>query len=234
MRKYIPYSVKRNVKLLRRFMADAFSGTIRKFAKPTATSFSFPFELKNKQVIRQSYLYENKIHNLKLGKNKIEEVVIFPNEVFSFWKTIGNPTEKNGFKKGRNIINGTLSEDVGGGLCQLSGIVFHTALKAGLTIAERFNHTVDIYKEEDRLSPLGTDATVVYGYKDLRIKNAYDFPIRFVFEITNNTIICTLQSEQKIVPATLTISRNDYPTKRTVTVTNEKTKAIYKSSYKLP
>lgn len=93
-----------------------------------------------------------------------------------------------------------MCSDVGGGLCQLSGIMYLTALKAGLKIVERHNHTVDIYKEEsERFAPLGSDATIVFGYKDLRIQNKYDFPVKFQFEITNSFIKCKLFSRKEIV-----------------------------------
>lgn len=234
MKQYIPYTLKLNVKLLRRFVNDTKQGNKKVFAQKKQKSHQFNHQISNKQVIRKSYLYENKIHNLRTGKAKIEEIIILPNQLFSFWKVLGKPTTGNGYKKGRNILNGVLSEDVGGGLCQLSGILFHTAIQAGLKIEERFNHTVDIYKEEDRLSPLGTDATIVYGYKDLRIRNNYSFPIKFSFEITPDYIVCNLLSEKEIKPAKLSIKRNDYPNKREVVVTNTLTNEKYTSVYKLP
>jgi hypothetical protein len=49
--------------------------------------------------------------------------------------------------------------------------VYHIGIIAGLDIIERYNHSVDIYTDDTRFAPLGTDATVVYGYKDLRIRN---------------------------------------------------------------
>lgn len=209
IRKLIPYSFRLSYKLVKRALNDLSNKELTFAKNTTSIEKEFKYYLSTKQVIRQSHLYQNKIHNLKLGKEKIETYLIRPNETFSFWKAIGKPTEKNGYKKGRNIINGVLSEDIGGGLCQLSGIIYHTALIAGLKITERFNHTVDIYKEDERLSPLGTDATVVFGYKDLRIKNQYRFAIKFAFEIYNDSIICHIKSEKPIKPKTILFERNE-------------------------
>lgn len=144
LKRLVPYAIKLRVKLLLRWLNDRKVN----FSKQEASEESYSFSLSTKQVIRKSYLYENKVHNLKLGSKKVEEYIIYPNEVFSLWRSLGKPSKKRGYKKGRNIIKGKLSEDVGGGLCQLSGIMYHTALLAGIEIVERYNHTVDIYKEE--------------------------------------------------------------------------------------
>jgi len=63
-----------------------------------------------------------------------------------------------------------LALDYGGGLCQLSGIIYHAVLEAGLEILERHPHSLDIYTATTRYTPLGSDAAVVYGHKDLRFK----------------------------------------------------------------
>ena len=97
--------------------------------------------------------------------------------------------------------------DYGGGLCQLAGIVYHLALIAGLTVRERHNHSVDIYAEDERFAPLGSDATVVYGYKDLRIQNNYDFPIRFGFTLDDRSLSCSLESGQAIAAGRLVLER---------------------------
>jgi len=190
----IPKSVKLKFRLILRLISDRSVN----FADRTISKEPFPNSISTIQEIKQGAFFENKVQNIKNGSIKVESIVINPNQVFSFWKAVGPPTEKNGFKKGRNIINGKVSEEIGGGLCQLSSILYITSLKANLETLERHNHSVDIYKEEERFTPLGADATVVYGYKDLRIKNTYDFPIKFSFSYFDNQIICNLESLIKI------------------------------------
>lgn len=196
MKQLIPSNIRLNIKLLRRFIKDKKSSAI--FAKKRQSTSNFVFSIAETQPIKQSSYYQNKVDNIKLGAKFIQEIVIESGETISFWKVIGKPTEKRGFKIGRNLIAGKLTADYGGGLCQLSGILYITSLKSGLDVTERHNHTVDIYKEEERFTPLGSDATVVYAYKDLRIKNTYPHPIRFVFEVDNNSIECRLMSPKKI------------------------------------
>jgi vancomycin resistance protein VanW len=51
------------------------------------------------------------------------------------------------------------------------GILYYLSLQAGLKPLERYPHSTDIYTDETRFTPLGSDATVVYGYKDFRFVN---------------------------------------------------------------
>jgi vancomycin resistance protein VanW len=137
----------------------------------------------------------------------------------------------NTFKVGRNIINGKISEEKAGGICQLSSIIYITGMKANLKIIERHNHSVDIYTEEERFTPLGADATVVYGNKDLIFQNNFDFPIRFNFDFNSNYITCNLESKNQIKEAEVKFKRNDLEDKIIVyTLINNEIK--HQSSYK--
>ncbi|SHF88382.1 VanW family protein [Dysgonomonas macrotermitis] len=206
LRKLIPKYLRLEYKLRKRKATDKKSGIC--FAVAHASEYTPPFSIEVTQPIRQSSHYENKIDNIRLGADFIENYIIGQNETLSFWEAIGNPSSQRGFKVGRNLIEGKLQADYGGGLCQLSGLIYICALKAGMNITERHNHTVDIYTEEERFTPLGSDATIVYGYKDLRVANPYPFDVRFEFEIKDSRIICKLLSEQQIKERTLEFRRN--------------------------
>ena len=204
IRTFIPKRIRLKICLIKRFLSDRRVD----FAVKSNSKKTFIHSISTTQEIKQGSFFENKVQNIKTAVYKVELIEIHPNQVFSFWKVVGSPTEKNGFKKGRNIIKGKVSEEIGGGLCQLSSIIYITALKANLEILERYNHSIDIYKEEERFTPLGSDATVVYGYKDLRIKNNYDFPIQFSFSYIENQIICNLESLERIDESELDFIRN--------------------------
>jgi vancomycin resistance protein VanW len=77
-------------------------------------------------------------------------------------------------------------------LCQLSSIIYHTALRTGLDILERHPHSCDLYwgHDEQRYTPLGSDATVAYGYKDLRVRNPFSHPITLWVEIRTDGLSC--------------------------------------------
>ena len=119
-------------------------------------------------------------------------------KIFSFWKIVGSPSQRKGFVESRSLINDKLEASVGGGLCQLSGLIYFMSLHANLEILERHNHSADIYTEETRFTPLGSDATVAYGYKDLKIRNTLDGPIRFNFSLNENSIAIHLMHDRLI------------------------------------
>jgi vancomycin resistance protein VanW len=166
------------------------------FASKAKTEITYTHSIEIIQEIKPSATFENKVYNLARAAKIINEYSLMPGEVFSFWRIIKNPNK--GFKKSRTIQNGKLVEDTAGGICQVSGIVYHICILAGLQILERHNHSIDIYTDETRFTPLGLDATVVYGYKDLRIKNTFTFPIRFDIEVKDSQIRIKLLSTEKI------------------------------------
>lgn len=124
-----------------------------------------------------------KIINIKLAMERLNGIILLPNQVFSFWKIIGRPVPSNGFVKSRAIVNGKTMQDYGGGLCQVSGMLFHLALLAGMKTKERSSHSVDIYREEERHTPLGLDATVSFCIKDLVFQNTTGSAIQLEFNL---------------------------------------------------
>ncbi|MBK9191973.1 MAG: VanW family protein [Crocinitomicaceae bacterium] len=158
-------------------------------------------------------------------------------EIFSFWHCLGKPTASKGFLAGRNIIGNSLSEDIGGGLCQVSGILYHLALLSGLEILERHNHTIDLYQEHERYTPIGTDATVVFAYKDFRFKNSLEHPVSFLFDVTETSFSASICSDNKVPVHELRFEREDQDKLRKVktfrTDSSGKESCIHLSVYKL-
>ena len=188
MKNLLPPTIKIQLRIFFIFAKDVFSLRKFHFAKKVKSPSPLPRRLSLSQPIKKNNFSENKKHNLRLATQEIENVEIFPQQIFSYWQFIPSPKPSNGFKQGRNIIGKKLEIDYGGGLCQLSGLLYMVALRAGLEILERHPHSLDIYTAATRYTPLGSDATVVYGHKDLRFKNNLGFPIAFQFEILEHEI----------------------------------------------
>ncbi|WP_373897992.1 VanW family protein [Haloimpatiens sp. FM7315] len=118
------------------------------------------------------YLQYNKINNLKIAGSKINKIIVNPMETFSYWKLIGKPTYKKGYFDGLVLCpNGSFNKDVGGGLCQLSNLIYWMALHTPLTVVERYRHSHDVFPDVNRFQPFGSGATCVYNYLDLQIYN---------------------------------------------------------------
>lgn len=113
---------------------------------------------------------QNKVHNLKLASKTINKVLIKPNETFSFWKLVKDADKYEPYKDGLILVNGAILGSYGGGLCQLSNLLFELFLHSPLTIVERHGHTVQSFPPKVGLVD-GIDATVSEGWKDLKIKN---------------------------------------------------------------
>ncbi len=188
MKKLFPPQVRLQLRVLFTQAKDISNFQYFSFVKKNASSTLLPRQFSKSQPIRQNDFSENKKHNLRLAIEKLQRIEILPHQIFSYWHLIPQPIPKNGFKKGRNLLGNELALDFGGGLCQLSGIIYHLALEAGLEVIERHPHSLDIYTEASRYCPLGSDATVVFGHKDLRLRNNLGVPICFEFEVLEDEI----------------------------------------------
>jgi vancomycin resistance protein VanW len=147
------------------------------------------------QVIHETPTAEAKRHNLRLAADALQRTCVAPGEVFSFARVVGPPILARGFRAGRTLVGGEVAASIGGGLCQLSGLLYVAALECGLEIVERHQHSLDIYTDATRFAPLGADATVVYGHRDLRFRNTLDVPVGFRCDITPDAATLWLCSD---------------------------------------
>lgn len=113
----------------------------------------------------------NKVVNLKLAAAKLDGLLLHPGETFSYWKTIGRPTYKKGYVDGMVLFCGSFGAGVGGGLCQMSNLIYWMTLHTPLTVTERYRHSYDVFPDAGRTQPFGSGATCVYPYRDLMIRN---------------------------------------------------------------
>ena len=129
---------------------------------------------------------ENTIYNIKLSSEVINGILVKPQEIFSFNKYVGPAEKADGYKEGTIIANGVFVSGYGGGICQVSSTLYNAVLLANLPIVERYNHSV--YGEATKYVPLGQDAAVFYGYKDLRFKNNSDHMIVIFSKVFGDTL----------------------------------------------
>ena len=115
---------------------------------------------------------ENTIYNIRLSSEVINGILVKPQEIFSFNKYVGPAEKADGYRESTIIANGIFVNGYGGGICQVSSTLYNAALLANLPIIERYNHSV--YGDATKYVPLGQDAAVFYGFKNLRFKNNSD------------------------------------------------------------
>lgn len=151
MKTFIPASWRINVRVFQQYLSDLSTGRSPQLATCRAIDAGSKVEFYPQIALTQplgsmsSEYFKNKKHNLLLAIQKLQDVVIAPGQIFSFWHLVRNPSSKVGYVQGRTIMGERLGPTVGGGLCQLSGLVYFLALKSGLMIVERHPHSKDIY-----------------------------------------------------------------------------------------
>ncbi|MDD4171594.1 MAG: VanW family protein [Syntrophomonas sp.] len=129
--------------------------------------------------------------NISAAIKSLNNTVIWPGEVFSFNENTGPRTPERGYLPAPIIINGGYDVGYGGGVCQVSSTVYNAALKAGLPIIERHNHSKPVH-----YVPAGQDATVDYGYLDLKWQNNRKGPLIMKTSLQNGRVYVELKGEK--------------------------------------
>ena len=131
-------------------------------------------QLRGEEMVWQ----ENKVVNLRLAAARLDGLVIRPGETFSYWRLIGKPSLRKGYREGMVLFLGRIGSDTGGGLCQLSNLIFWMALHSPLTVVERYRHSHDVFPDANRTQPFGSGATCAYPRRDLMLRNDTDQPFQ--------------------------------------------------------
>lgn len=109
--------------------------------------------------------------NIIIASNLIDGVTVQPYGEFSFNQTVGERTQKAGFKQAKIIQNGEYVLGVGGGVCQVSTTLYNACVKSGLEILEFHPHSLRV-----SYVPPSRDA-MVSTYSDLRFCNPHPFAV---------------------------------------------------------
>ena len=155
-----------------------------KITKPNITlkelgKEAFPNKLAT-YTTRYNPTNRNRSSNVELSTKKINGVILMPEEVFSYNKTVGERTISKGYKEAGAYAGGKVIQDVGGGVCQTSSTLYNVALLANLEIVDRTNHQF-----LTSYVPEGRDATVTWGGIDFKFKNTRTYPIKIEAKAKN-------------------------------------------------
>lgn len=114
----------------------------------------------------------NRVHNIRVATNRLNNYVMVSGETFSLLQELGDFTVQRGFKEAFVLYNGELEPQYGGGLCQVATTIYNASMLAGLDTIERHNHGIYF-----TIYPLGRDASIYVGQRDLKIRNNTQHPI---------------------------------------------------------
>lgn len=126
----------------------------------------------------------NKVHNLRLAAGTVDGVLIRPGETFSFWRLARDADRDEPYRDGLLLVDGRIVPSYGGGLCQMSNLLYWLFLHTPLTVTERRGHPVEGLPPNSGELPHGVDATIIEGWTDLKVRNdtGNTFQIRLGFD----------------------------------------------------
>jgi len=168
-------------------------------APPLAnTEFSASLPLRNTETGFDMIYQENKIFNLKLASDAVNGLLIKPGETFSFSLAVKGADKKTRYKDGLVMMNGRLTPAYGGGMCQLTDLIFLLFLHSPLIVTERHGHKIKDFPDLCGCGmPKGIDATVFEGWLDLKVKNTTRRTFQLNFDFSENEITGFLLSDCK-------------------------------------
>ena len=110
---------------------------------------------------------QNRRHNIKVGADALNGVLLKPGNEFSLVKTLGEINAETGYLPELVIKENKTIPEYGGGLCQIGTTVFRATVASGLPVTMRRNHSYRVSYYE----PAGTDATIYNPWPDYRFVN---------------------------------------------------------------
>lgn len=125
--------------------------------------------------------------NIGLAVRSVDGTLLSPGETFSLDRTLGQRTQARGYRTAPVFVDAETVPGIGGGVSQVTGTLFNAAALAGLKIVEVNPHSRPV-----SYIPIGRDATLVYGTKDLKFQNNTGHPVYIAFQFTGRELRATL------------------------------------------
>lgn len=129
----------------------------------------------------------NRVSNLQLAAKALDGTILNPGEEFSFNAWVGPRLKELGYKDAPTLVGGEITEDVGGGVCQLSSTLYNLALLADMQIIERMPHSTPV----SYIAP-GLDAAVSFDYLDLSFRNTHSSSVLITAQVIGDRIWCKM------------------------------------------
>ena len=111
-------------------------------------------------------------YNAKKAAVRLNGTVVPAGEKFSYNKRIGERTKENGYVEAPVILGGKMVQGLGGGICEISSMLYNLCLQSGLEVLERSPHSLLV-----PYVPGGLDAAVSWETMDFCFKNPYEVSV---------------------------------------------------------
>ncbi|MFD1040053.1 VanW family protein [Virgibacillus byunsanensis] len=154
-------------------------------------------EIKTNEISHYSTFFKKgnkeRSTNIEIATKAINNHVVFPGEKFSFNSVVGKRTEEKGYQRAPVIVKGELSEDIGGGICQVSSTLYNAVDLPGIEMVERYSHSRSV-----PYVPPGRDATVSWYGPDFTFINKYSHPILIRATSENGRMFIRIFSSESV------------------------------------
>lgn len=129
-----------------------------------------------------------RVQNILLASQKLNGKVLLPGEELSFNSVLGDSNDPaGGWQLATVIVGKKFEEGYGGGICQVSSTLYNSVLRAGLTVKERYTHSLPV-----GYVPPGQDATVSYPELDFRFVNSTRAPVRLQTTVNGDDVTAVI------------------------------------------
>ena len=133
--------------------------------------------------------------NIEIAAHALDGTVLEPGGELSFNESVGERSYERGFETAKELSNRRVVDGVGGGVCQVAATLHAAAFLAGFALPEYRPHS-----RPARYIEVGLDTMVAWPTQDLRIANAYPFPVRVRASAQDGVLQVQLQGAGKAHP----------------------------------
>lgn len=128
-----------------------------------------------------------RVHNIWVACSKVNGQIVKPGETFSMNETLGERTHEHGYLTANVIEGGKLASGIGGGVSQVTGVLFNAVLLSGLKVVEYRSHSHPV-----AYLPVGRDATLAWNQIDLKFQNNTQAPVYIACSAAGGKVSITL------------------------------------------
>ncbi len=133
----------------------------------------------------------NRMYNIQKAADLINDSVVSADGGrWSFNETAGDCNAEAGFKEAGVISGDEMTQEAGGGICQVATTVFNAVYESGLPIIERHNHSLI-----STSYPAGRDAAIAYPTLDLVWENDGSSDVLLTTSYTSTSVTVNLIGE---------------------------------------
>ncbi len=157
--------------------------------------------------------------NIRTALNNFNAFEVKVGEAVSFNEVVGARTALRGYKEATVYYGATITEGVGGGICQASSTLYAAVLQAGMDIIERHSHTMVVaYCKASMDAAVSEDAA-----DDFVFVNNTDYNIYIYTDVTRDYAIVNIYGRKPDYRIELysTILQNNIKNTSIVTVPDE-------------